>query len=110
MKTLREYINLIEAADSSWDKPVKSTMWAKSELVGSDDNLKGSMRSVKYDQNAAGEHRFTSMSQTDDDDDEGTLNQRTLPANTNLSWVTNEEELEETSEEAIKRVETLQKK
>lgn len=52
-------------------------MWAKSELVGSDDNLKDSVWLVKYDKNAAGVHRFTSMLQADGD--EGTLNQRALP-------------------------------
>lgn len=106
MKSLREYIDLIEAAETDNFKPTTSKFWTKSSLTGSD-NLKGSMQAVKYDKNAAGEHRFTHMTATDDD--EGTLTQKTLPANTNLSWVTNEEELEETSEEAIERVENLYK-
>ena len=106
MKTLREYINLIEAAEADF-KPVKSKMWAKSNLSGTNDDLKGSMQSVRYDQNAAGDHRFTTLSQGNDD--EGTLQQRTLPASSNLRWVANEEELEETSEEAIKRIEDLNK-
>lgn len=110
MKTLREYIDLIEATETDKFAPTNSIMWAKNSVTGSDNNLRGSMQSVKYDRNAAGEHRFTHMAASDDDNDEGTLNQRTLPANTNLSWVTNEEELEESSEDAIKRVETLFKR
>ncbi len=107
MKTLREYINLIEAAQADF-KPVKSQMWATNTLAGNNDDLKGSLKTVRYDQNAAGDHRFTTLSQGDDD--EGTLQQRTLPASSNLRWVANEEEeLEETSEEAIKKIEDLNK-
>ena len=108
MKTLRDYINLIEAAEPKFE-PTKSKVWSRSSLIGTDDDLKGSMQIVKYDQNVAGQHRFTTLSQTDHDD-EGVFNQRTLPASTNLQWVANEEELEEASREAINRVKQLQKR
>jgi hypothetical protein len=99
MKTLRDYINLIEAAESEF-KPTKSKVWSRSSLIGTGNDTKGSMQIATYDQNVAGQHRFTTLSQTDDDD-EGMFNQRTLPASTNLQWVANEEELEEASREAI---------
>jgi hypothetical protein len=94
MKSLRDYIDLIEAAEIDPFKPTKSNIWKTSKMSGSTNNEPGaSTQIVKYDQNTAGEHRFTHLIQSDEEgkDDEGTLNQTVLPAHTKLSWVSNKE-------------------
>lgn len=109
MKFLRDYINLIDQAqnlnEADWDR-AKSKVWARTDVTG-DDDPKATLKTVKYDQSPGGEHKFTSLIQKDDDD-EGTLNQRELPANTKLAWVKNEDqELDEASSEAVDKINRL---